>query len=222
MNFKLNSAVVVVGCVLTVNAAFAQKKMAPKRKAAPAAAAPKSPSSTPAAPTETAPAADGSASGGNSDASPTASAGYRAPYGLAGCGLGSIVFKSASEHKDKWLQVIAVTLNGTGAQTFGITTGSSNCGAGGNSAGQARLEQQIFFTSNFNSLTKEAAQGQGSSLSAFAEVLVCEAGSFDGFAKMTQDNYSVIFNSDEPSQVLNNYLGALRSNPDLSGKCTRA
>ena len=118
------------------------------------------------------------------------------------------------------MQILAVTLNGTGYQTFGLTTGTSNCGA--SPAGQARLEQEIFFSSNFHTISKEAAQGQGTSLSAFAEVLGCKVDDVEGFAKMTQENYSSIFSSEEPVRVLDNYLGALKSNPDLSGKCTRA
>ncbi|QQR88624.1 MAG: DUF3015 family protein [Myxococcales bacterium] len=45
-------------------------------------------------------------------------------YGAAGCGLGSMLIDS-----DGFVQVFAATLNGTsGNQTFGITSGTSNCG----------------------------------------------------------------------------------------------
>ncbi len=47
-------------------------------------------------------------------------------YGVAGCGLGSMVFGN----QEGGIQVIAATLNGTGIQTFGITSGTSNCGRG--------------------------------------------------------------------------------------------
>jgi len=43
-------------------------------------------------------------------------------YGMAGCGIGSIVFAD----KPGMIQIIAATLNGTaGSQTFGITSGTS-------------------------------------------------------------------------------------------------
>src|SRR4051812_1818938 len=44
-------------------------------------------------------------------------------YGVAGCGLGSIVFGP----KPGMIQIVAATLNGTGGQTFAITSGTSNC-----------------------------------------------------------------------------------------------
>ena len=48
-------------------------------------------------------------------------------YGSAGCGLGAIVFGS----KPGMIQVLAATTNATFySQTFGITTGTSECGGG--------------------------------------------------------------------------------------------
>ena len=48
-------------------------------------------------------------------------------YGAAGCGLGAIVFGS----KPGMIQVLAATTNATFySQTFGITTGTSECGGG--------------------------------------------------------------------------------------------
>ena len=52
------------------------------------------------------------------------SGGYVPAYGPAGCGLGSIVMGS----KPGFMQVFAASTNGcSGSQTFGITTGTSNC-----------------------------------------------------------------------------------------------
>ena len=46
-----------------------------------------------------------------------------AQYGMAGCGLGSVVISD-----DGFLQVFAATTNGTSySQSFGITSGTSNC-----------------------------------------------------------------------------------------------
>src|SRR6186713_935077 len=48
-------------------------------------------------------------------------------YGPAGCGLGSMIFEPDSG----FTQVFAATTNGTsGNQTFGITSGTSNCDPG--------------------------------------------------------------------------------------------
>ena len=45
-----------------------------------------------------------------------------ASVGSAGCGLGSLVFTD----NEWWMQVLAATVNSTGVQTFGITSGTSN------------------------------------------------------------------------------------------------
>ncbi|HYG66757.1 MAG TPA: DUF3015 family protein, partial [Anaeromyxobacteraceae bacterium] len=48
-------------------------------------------------------------------------------YGAAGCGLGSMAFGNTPGA----VQILASTTNGLfGTQTFGITTGTSNCGEG--------------------------------------------------------------------------------------------
>src|SRR5580658_9609667 len=66
--------------------------------------------------------ADGTAAPAAAPAPAAASGG--AKYGTAGCGLGSIVFGN----KAGIVQIFAATTNGTFAtQTFGITTGTSNC-----------------------------------------------------------------------------------------------
>src|SRR6266545_2071443 len=54
-----------------------------------------------------------------------ASTGFEPSYGLAGCGLGSMLIGS----KPGIVQIFAATTNGSfGTQTFGITSGTSNCG----------------------------------------------------------------------------------------------
>ncbi len=46
-------------------------------------------------------------------------------YGTAGCGLGSMAFGNQKGA----IQILAATTNGLfGTQTFGITSGTSNCG----------------------------------------------------------------------------------------------
>src|SRR3954464_7446787 len=59
----------------------------------------------------------------HADADVTVS-GTKSTYGTAGCGLGSLVF---GDQKGA-IQILAATTNTTfGTQTFGITTGTSNC-----------------------------------------------------------------------------------------------
>src|SRR5687767_10565283 len=82
-------------------------------------------------------------------------AAHAAPYGMAGCGLGSMVISS-----DGFSQVFAATTNGTSAsQTFGITTGTSNCTRSG--VVLADKEQEAFFEANFTELRRDIAGGGG-------------------------------------------------------------
>lgn len=84
---------------------------------------------------------------------------FAAGYGDAGCGLGSLAFGN----QQGGIQVLASTTNGTfGTQTFGITTGTSNC----NPAGLVKLEKEReeFAKDNYSTLVKEMAMGEGENL----------------------------------------------------------
>src|SRR5258706_8735027 len=81
----------------------------------------------------------------------------KATYGLAGCGLGSLVF---GDQKGA-IQILAATSNTTfGTQTFGITTGTSNCVD--TAAGSAGAK--IFIEGNREALAKDAAPGRGAAI----------------------------------------------------------
>lgn len=112
-----------------------------------------------------------------------------ASAGDAGCGLGSLVFKNNSKVE----QVLAATTNGTfGSQTFGITTGTSNCSA--SNIVMNEKEIQYFAEANQSDLTREMAQGNGEKLSTLAALYGCNGQQKAKFAKMTQSSYSKIVN----------------------------
>lgn len=102
-------------------------------------------------------------------------------YGVAGCGLGSMVFGNESGP----VQVIAATLNATGVQTFGITSGTSNCGEGL----FAKAEVNSFIESNAIALENDIARGQGETLSTLSEMLGCSS----SFGGALQKNYKAIY-----------------------------
>ena len=86
-------------------------------------------------------------------------------YGTAGCGIGSVAFGA----KPGPIQIIASTLNDSfGSQTFGITSGTSNCDIPENGAQAA-----AFIEVNKETVRKEAAQGQGETIRALAEIMDC-------------------------------------------------
>src|SRR5437870_11441910 len=76
----------------------------------------------------------------------------KATYGLAGCGLGSMVF---GDQKGA-IQILAATTNWIfGTQTFGITSGTSNCVESSSGTAGART----FIEGNREALAKDASRG---------------------------------------------------------------
>jgi hypothetical protein len=102
-------------------------------------------------------------------------------YGTAGCGLGSMVFGN----QEGPVQIIAATVNATGIQTAGITTGTSNCGKGL----FAKAEVNTFIESNSVALESDIARGQGETLSTLNNMLGCDA----QFGQTLQQNYNSIY-----------------------------
>ena len=85
-------------------------------------------------------------------------------YGAAGCGLGSIVMGKSGN------QVIASTTNGTsGSQTFGITSGTSNCV---DHHGQ-KMSLTPYIETNQQQLLSEMAKGRGEALAGLAHLMGC-------------------------------------------------
>lgn len=132
-------------------------------------------------------------------------------YGMAGCGLGAMLIEKNTALPQIGSGILS-SLSAT--QTFGITTGTSNCQP--DQAGHAKVEQEVFLRTNLASLTREAAQGTGEHLSAFAEVLGCDHGAF---SKMSQEKYNEIYSTSESQTVLQNYVKQIKANPALT--CTR-
>ena len=83
-------------------------------------------------------------------------------FGMAGCGLGSMIIKSPGK-----AQIFAATTNGSFAsQGFGVISGTSNCNPNGIS--KMLGLQSDFVKHNFVVLSKEIAQGHGDSLAALS------------------------------------------------------
>ena len=139
-----------------------------------------------------------------------------AAYGTAGCGLGSIVFGD----DPGIVQIFAATTNATfGTQTFGITTGTSNCVDSGR---HASIDQEAFIKMNYASLMRDAAAGKGEYLSAFATLLGCEAPAHNELFKVAQANHSAIFTDDaQPNAVLDSMKATAKQDETLRNSCTR-
>ena len=94
------------------------------------------------------------------------SGGGGAKFGAAGCGLGSIVFGA----KPGFMQVFAATTNGTSAsQTFGITSGTSNC----NSAAPGGVAARQFIETNRQAFAKDVSRGSGETIASLTTLSGC-------------------------------------------------
>ena len=119
-----------------------------------------------------------------------------------GCGLGSVIF----EGKDGLVsQVCAVTTNGTfGNQTFGISSGTSNCDRPSSFASNEKLNK--FVADNMDNLAIDMAKGKGEYLDTL--VILMDIPEFEraDFSKKLQGNFSKIYTSESitSSEILDN------------------
>ena len=129
-------------------------------------------------------------------------------YGAAGCGLGSMVFGS----QPGGVQILAATTNNLFLpwQTFGITTGTSNCGPG-----LLAMGTKNFVDANREAVAKDISRGQGESIGALTWMNGCKDSSQVGGA--LQRNFGKIFPSATTSNddVANAILDVLRTDKDL-------
>lgn len=137
-------------------------------------------------------------------------------YADAGCGLGSIVFGN----EPGGVQVLAATLNATGVQTFGISTGTSNC----NPAGLVQLDKEleVFAEQNYSTLVKEMAMGEGENLDTLAGLYGCSQDSHGAFGSLVQENFANIVKSDSTTsqEMLSSLNSELAGHAVLSQSCT--
>ena len=107
-----------------------------------------------------------------------------------GCGLGSLVIKDQST---VMLQVLAATTNGTsGSQTFGITSGTSNCNKPSNFVANDKLNQ--FVGENMDELALDISAGKGETLSTVAKLMNVE-NNVEFTAKL-QSNFTNIYSNE--------------------------
>jgi hypothetical protein len=128
-------------------------------------------------------------------------------YGTAGCGLGSMAFGD----QPGGVQILASTTNGLfGTQTFGITSGTSNCGPGAFASGT-----QNFVEANREAVAKDISRGQGEAIGALAVINECK--DVRGVGAALQRDFAAIFPSEDASsaQVTEAILRTLHSDPAL-------
>ena len=111
-----------------------------------------------------------------------------------GCGLGTLLWENKADNSILF-QVLQATTNGTsGNQTFGITSGTSNCQKPSKIAQNEKLIN--FVQANMDNLAQDIAMGKGESLDTFAEMLGVAPGQNAAFNAKLQANFGKIFTSE--------------------------
>ena len=109
-----------------------------------------------------------------------------------GCGLGSMAF----EGNDGLIsQICAATTNGTSSnQTFGITSGTSNCTE--YETWTSNQKVNVFVADNMDSLAKDIAKGTGEHLDTLASLMNVPQKDRTAFNAKLQKNFSRIYTSE--------------------------
>ena len=114
-----------------------------------------------------------------------------ANYGSAGCGLGSVVFGD----KPGFTQILASTTNGSfGSQTFGMSTGTSNC-----TDELGMMSAASFIQSNKTALSKDIARGNGETLSALAEIY--NVSNVSEMSSTLKSSYDSVFATEDSKEI---------------------
>ncbi len=108
-----------------------------------------------------------------------------------GCGLGTVIFKDV-QNQSTLVQIVAATTNGTlGNQTFGITSGTSECTQPKNYVQSDRLNE--FVQANMDELARDISAGKGETISTIAELMGVPSTQRDAFNANLQAHFQQIF-----------------------------
>jgi hypothetical protein len=111
-----------------------------------------------------------------------------------GCGLGTMLFQNNADDSSL-LQAFQATTNGTsGNQTFGVTSGTSECKQPTKFVSNERLNE--FVVANMDNLAKDIAMGRGETLDAFADLMQVPSEKRPEFYQKLQASFSNIFTSE--------------------------
>ncbi len=108
-----------------------------------------------------------------------------------GCGLGTMLFKNNADGSSL-LQAFQATTNGTfGNQTFGVTSGTSECTQPAKFVKNDRVSEFVF--ANLDNLAKDIANGKGETLETLAELMGVPAAERETFARNLKAHFAEIF-----------------------------
>lgn len=134
------------------------------------------------------------------------------PYGMAGCGLGSLIIGKSGG------QIFAATTNYTYYnQLFAITTGTSNCVDNPNDEVATRMDR--FVVSNKVAMASDIARGSGETISSISKLMGCQ--SSGNVATALQRNFREIFPHAKisPNEVTDSIISVIKEDDSLSQSC---
>jgi hypothetical protein len=141
---------------------------------------------------------------------------FAGSYGLAGCGLGSVFAPIVEWGPEEKFQIFVATTNGIYSNnTFGMSSGTSNCKESSASApakAKKKTAQQVYLQYNLAQVKADAAKGEGEYIEGLAGLFGCQnlvTGSYADFAQVSQSNHNEIFTSDKADVVWENYVNSL-------------
>jgi hypothetical protein len=133
------------------------------------------------------------------------------PYGMAGCGLGSQMMGKQGN------QVLAATTNGTsGTQTFGISSGTSNCVTATEQTAMIRN----FIEANYASVVTDMAKGQGDSVKTLSNFYGCDNNMFANEMKSHYETITPV--TEDATKVMVNINNVIENSSTLSASCSNA
>jgi opacity protein-like surface antigen len=128
-----------------------------------------------------------------------------------GCGLGTIMWENKADNSTLF-QAFQATTNGTsGTQTFGISSGTSECQTNSKFVQNEKLIH--FVQANMDNLAKDIATGKGETLDTFAEMLGVAPTQTASFNASLQANFDKIYTSENIvlAEVIDNAVNVARN-----------
>jgi hypothetical protein len=138
-----------------------------------------------------------------------------------GCGLGKLLWADSTHQKNIAPQVMMATTNGTGMNTFAISSGTSGCTNDGKIMAEHKVT--VFTAANFENLSQDMAQGRGEHLASLATLMGVPANHQGEFFSMTQNQYTALIRKGEASPVamVKAINDAIATHPVLAQASTR-
>jgi hypothetical protein len=130
-----------------------------------------------------------------------------------GCGLGAMMWADSAAKKHILQQSMIATTNGTGMQTFAISSGTSGCTNDGVIV--QREQVNVFAGINFDNLSQEMAQGSGEHLASLAALMGVPVEMQPQFFGLIQEHYDAIVLAHDatPVTMLNGLYQTMAGHP---------